>query len=88
MTSAQVVETSVNVNNSGSFQNYTNSDDHTQPTTDTPGLKPFTVVVFALVEHVKTIIKTIIKASRDKPRDKVCKPIFFRRGKVAYQGPL
>ena len=32
MTSAQVVETSVIVNNS-SFQNYTNPDDHTQQTT-------------------------------------------------------
>ena len=31
MTSAQVVITSVNVNNS-SFQNYTNLDDHTQQT--------------------------------------------------------
>ena len=30
MTSAQVVETSVIVNNNSSFQNYTNPDDHTQ----------------------------------------------------------
>ena len=28
----QVVETSVNVNNNSSFQNYTNPDDHTQQT--------------------------------------------------------
>ena len=42
MTSAQVVETSVIVNNNSSFQNYTNPDDHTQQTTDTPGFKPFT----------------------------------------------
>ena len=41
-TSAQVVETSVIVNNNSSFQNYTNPDDHTQQTTDTPGFKPFT----------------------------------------------
>ena len=34
MTSAQVVETSVIVNNNSSFQNYTNPDDHTQQTTD------------------------------------------------------
>ena len=33
MTSAQVVETSVIVNNNSSFQNYTNPDDHTQQTT-------------------------------------------------------
>ena len=32
MTSAQVVETSVNVDNNSSFQNYTNPDDHTQQT--------------------------------------------------------
>ena len=43
MTSAQVVETSFIVNNNSSFQNYTNPDDHTQQTTDTPGFKPFTV---------------------------------------------
>ena len=34
MTSAQVVETSVIVNNNSSFQNYTNPDDHTQQTKD------------------------------------------------------
>ena len=44
MTSAQVVETTVIVNNNSSFQNYTNPDDHTQQTTDTPGFKPFTVL--------------------------------------------
>ena len=33
MTPAQVVETSVIVNNNSSFQNYTNPDDHTQQTT-------------------------------------------------------
>ena len=32
MTSAQVVETSVNINNNSSLQNYTNPDDHTQQT--------------------------------------------------------
>ena len=42
MTSAQVVEKSVIVNNNSSFQNYTNPDDHTQQTTDTPGFKTFT----------------------------------------------
>ena len=43
MTSAQVVEASV-ANNS-SFQNYTHPDDHTIRTTDTPGFKPFTLIV-------------------------------------------
>ena len=35
MTSAQVVKTSVIVNNNSSFQNYTNPDDHTQQTNET-----------------------------------------------------
>ena len=41
MTSDQVVETSVT--NNSSFQNYTQPDDHTIRTTDTPGFKPFTL---------------------------------------------
>ena len=44
MTTAQVVKTSVTVTNS-SFQNYTHPDDHTTQTTDTPGFKPFTMLV-------------------------------------------
>ena len=44
MTTAQVVETSVTVTNS-SFQNYTHPDDHTTRTTDTPGFKPFTMIL-------------------------------------------
>ena len=43
MTSAQVVETSVIVNNNSSFQNYTDPDDPTQQIADIPGFKPFTV---------------------------------------------
>ena len=43
MTSAQVVETSVT--NNSSFQNYPHPDDHTIRTTDTPGFKPFTILV-------------------------------------------
>ena len=34
LTSAQVVETSVIVNNNSYFQNYTNPDDHTQQTAE------------------------------------------------------
>ena len=42
MTTAQVVETSVTVNNSP-IQDYVHPDDHTQPTYKmTPGFKPFT----------------------------------------------
>ena len=45
MTSAQVVETSVDVNNNSSFQNYTNPDERTQQTTDAPGFKPFAILI-------------------------------------------
>ena len=42
MTTAQVVETSVTVNNSP-IQDYVHPDDQTQPTFEmTPGFKPFT----------------------------------------------
>ena len=43
MTTAQVVETSVTVNNNGPFQDYVHPDDQTQPFEMTPGFKPFTV---------------------------------------------
>ena len=43
MTTAQVVETSVTVNNNSAIQTYVHPDDHTQPTYEmTPGFKPFT----------------------------------------------
>ena len=42
MTTAQVVETSVTVNNNSPIQNYVHPDDHTQPTFEmTPGFKRF-----------------------------------------------
>ena len=43
MTTAQVVETSVTVNNNSPIQDYIHPDDQTQPTFEmTPGFKPFT----------------------------------------------
>ena len=43
MTTAQVVETSVTVNNNSLIQDYVHPDDQTQPTFEmTPGFKPFT----------------------------------------------
>ena len=43
MTTAQVVETSVSVNNNSPIQDYVHTDDQTQPTfTMTAGFKPFT----------------------------------------------
>ena len=44
MTAAQVVETSVTVNNNSPIQDYVNPDDQTQPTfAMTPRFKPFTL---------------------------------------------
>ena len=52
MTSAQVVETSVNVITNSPSQDYTHPDDHNLPTYDmTPGFKPFTVLQYLV--HVK-----------------------------------
>ena len=43
MTTAQVVETSVTVNNNNPIQDYVHPDDQTQPTFEmTSGFKPFT----------------------------------------------
>ena len=45
MTTAQVVKTSVTVNNKSPIQDYVHPDDQTQPTFEvTLGFKPFTVV--------------------------------------------
>jgi len=44
MTSAQAVETSVNVTSNSPSQDYTHPDDHNLPNYDmTPGFKPFTI---------------------------------------------
>ena len=49
MTTAQVVETSVTVNDNSPIQDYVNPDDQTQPTFEmTPGFKPFTRFIFTL----------------------------------------
>ena len=43
MTTAQVVETSVAVNNNSPMQDYVHPDDQTQPTLEmTPGFQPLT----------------------------------------------
>ena len=45
ITTAQVVETSVTVNNNSPIQDYVHPDDQTQPTFEmTPGFKPFTTL--------------------------------------------
>ena len=45
MASAQIVETSVNTNNSPSQDYTTNPDDHSNHNIDSPGFKPFTVIL-------------------------------------------
>ena len=58
MTTAQVVETSVTVNNNSPIQDYVHPDDQTQPTFEmTPGFKPFTVVqlLFTSILRVKML---------------------------------
>ena len=50
MTSAQVVETSVNVTSNSPSQDYTHPDDHNLPNHDmTPGFKPFTVLLIIII---------------------------------------
>ena len=48
MTTAQVVETSVTVNNNSPIQDYVHPDDQTQPFEMTPGFKPFTVILLLI----------------------------------------
>ena len=50
MTTAQVVETSVSVNNNSPIQDYVHPADQTQPTYEmTPGFKPFTQFIYLFV---------------------------------------
>ena len=72
MTTAQVVETSVTVNNNSPIQDYVHPDDQTQPTFEmTPGFKPFTKVIvvvhrfdvsFYICSHVFIMNSTVIFA--------------------------
>ena len=51
MKTAQVVETSVTVNNNSPVHDYVHQDDQTQPTFEmTPGFKPLTVYIFVVVK--------------------------------------
>ena len=63
MTTAQVVETSVTVNNNSPIQDYVHPDDQTQPTLEmTPGFKPFTVLSYKLEDSgfLDTLILVIV----------------------------
>ena len=52
MASAQVVETSVNNNNSPSQDYTTNPDDHSNHNIDSPGFKTFTVILDNLLNII------------------------------------
>ena len=63
MTTAQVVETSVTVNNNSPIQDYVHPDDQTQPTFEmTLGFKPFTVLSYKLEDSgfLDTLILVIV----------------------------
>ena len=65
MTTAQVVETSVTVNDNSPIQDYVNPDDQTQPTFEmTPGFKHFTVLSY------KYLLLLIIYRSKRKKAGK------------------
>ena len=50
MTTVQVVETSVTVNNNSPIQDYVHWDDQTQPTFEMPpGFKPFTIIIIIII---------------------------------------
>ena len=58
MTTAQVVETSVTVNNNSPIQDYVHPDDQTQPPFEmTPGFKPFTVLQHVTFNNVASVCK-------------------------------
>ena len=52
MTSAQLVETLVNVTNNSPSRDYSHPDDQTTQTTETPGFKPFTVSFTFVTRHL------------------------------------
>ena len=59
MTTAQVVETSVTVNNNSPIQDYIHPDDQTQPTFKmTPGFKPFTIIIKKITINFINIFQT------------------------------
>ena len=65
MTTAQVVETSVTVNNDSPIQDYVHPDDQSQPTFEmTPGFKPFTVTVVVILTSHATVCKQALSHDR------------------------
>ena len=60
MTTAQVVETSVTVNNNSPIQDYVHPDDQTQPAFEmTPGFKPFTINYLTWVTTSQQLLERV-----------------------------
>ena len=62
MTTAQVVEKSVTVNNNSPIQDYVHPDDQTQPFEMIPGFKPFTVMLLLIGVSNCLILLYLIQA--------------------------
>ena len=80
MTSAQVVETSVNVNSPS--QDYTHPDDHNLPNYDmTPGFKPFTVLANLRCVYMLNFVILLLRCTclRVRKTFKGMVPIFYRQ---------
>ena len=66
-TTAQVVETSVTVNNNSPIQDYSHLDDQTQPTFEmTPGFKSFTIkfilYTYALFSYSSSALPSVLSS--------------------------
>ena len=60
MTTAQVVKTSVTVNNNSPIQDYVHPDDQTQPAFEmTPGFKPFTINYLTWVTTSQQLLERV-----------------------------
>ena len=85
MTSAQVVEPSVNVILNSPFQEYTHPDDHKLGTNDmTPGQKPFTkkkencyLLVYFFINLYHLLLFNITVYSSSDHEEKKCRNIFY-----------
>ena len=66
MTSAQVVETSVNVISNRPSQDYTHPDDRTLLYDMTPGFKPFTIIII-IVNCTKLTIDALVADNKEFP---------------------
>ena len=64
MTSAQVVETSVNVISNSPSQDYTHPDDRTLLYDMTPGFKPFTILNLCIIRLVSSDKTDFIRDSK------------------------